>query len=382
MLLLYSCQDKAPDSSSQTTENTTVSFQREENTRIDTLLFNETSAIKPYSKQFNEKDVFFALIQRTNTKDTVPAIITDNYTKEEIKIINQKIIPLKKLTNLQLLSLYKEVSPGKVIYGNDDREPVYYDVSKVHMPTGNSYVDDGKSVVAIIDKFNMNSDGAGNFVLQPKGIYKNLYSLCETERFCNEPVIAHCSGFSVSPDKIVTAGHCISKTTMKGFYFVFDYIADATGIFATKIPGDKVYEAVEFIDGSPGGTTDFAVIKLNKVIPSYRIAKVNPNVNYSAGDLYHVIGYPCGLPMKIALRAALRRSSDPNFFVINSDTYGGNSGSPVFNSTHHMVEGILVRGEEDFNLSVGSCRVSFKCPFNGCRGEDVSKNTQFIRHIN
>ncbi|MEK7233144.1 MAG: S46 family peptidase [Elusimicrobiota bacterium] len=38
-------------------------------------------------------------------------------------------------------------------------------------------------------------------------------------------------------------------------------------------------------------------------------------------------------------------SSNPGFFVANLDTYGGNSGSAVFNVETNLVEGILLRSE-------------------------------------
>ena len=68
----------------------------------------------------------------------------------------------------------------------------------------------------------------------------------------------------------------------------------------------------------------------------------------------------------------MRDPSPDGYFVANLDTYGGNSGSAVFNATSGKVEGILVRGENDY-VWRGSCRVSNKCPADGCRGEDVTK---------
>jgi Peptidase S46 len=88
----------------------------------------------------------------------------------------------------------------------------------------------------------------------------------------------------------------------------------------------------------------------------------------------YVIGHPCGLPQKYAPRARVRDNTPDTFFVANLDTYGGNSGSPVFNSSSNAVEGILVRGENDF-VSRGSCYVSMVCPTTGCRGEDVTRST-------
>ncbi len=37
--------------------------------------------------------------------------------------------------------------------------------------------------------------------------------------------------------------------------------------------------------------------------------------------------------------------------ICNLDTYGGNSGSAVFNKDGTIVEGILVRGARDYNIN-------------------------------
>ncbi|MCX5789575.1 MAG: hypothetical protein NTX64_13880, partial [Elusimicrobia bacterium] len=39
------------------------------------------------------------------------------------------------------------------------------------------------------------------------------------------------------------------------------------------------------------------------------------------------------------------------------DSYGGNSGSPVFNADTGLIEGVMVRGQEDFE-DAGGCRKS------------------------
>ena len=68
----------------------------------------------------------------------------------------------------------------------------------------------------------------------------------------------------------------------------------------------------------------------------------------------------------------MRNINKPGYFVANLDTYGGNSGSAVFNAKTGVIEGILVRGENDY-VYKGNCRVSNVCASDGCRGEDVTK---------
>jgi hypothetical protein len=387
IIFLLSCNNGSESTTTTTTTtntNTKANEQAENNRKLDSIMAPEHDDVQPYVGRFSSKEVFFALVQRRFEKDTLPPIIKDNYSPQEIENTRRKIVQLRTLTNLQMLDLYRISNPNKVIYGKDDREPVFYDVNNINISAG-EYMDDAKKVVAIIPRYNLRRDAAtGNYIIYPKGIFKNEYNLCDKERFCNEPVTAHCTGFCVSPTQIVTASHCIDRATMRNFYFVFDYLADSNGNYSNIVPADKVYQAIAYEEGSPNHpNTDFAIIRIDKTIPQYRIARVNRNVNYDPNQAgpYHVIGFPCGIPMKLAPNAVFRSEIDQNFFVINSDTYGGNSGSPVFNTISHEVEGILVQGYQDFKLNTGQCFISFLCPFNGCSGESVSKNSQYVNYI-
>ena len=98
------------------------------------------------------------------------------------------------------------------------------------------------------------------------------------------------------------------------------------------------------------------------------------------GEDLVVIGHPTGLPTKIADGANVRRRAG-TYFVANLDTYGGNSGSAVFNANTGVVEGILVRGETDYRRDYRrNCRVSNVVSDNGGRGEDVTYITN-IRYL-
>ena len=56
---------------------------------------------------------------------------------------------------------------------------------------------------------------------------------------------------------------------------------------------------------------------------------------------------------KVAGGAKVRSNNNGVYFVANLDTYGGNSGSAVFNLQTREVEGILVRGENDYVYDYG-----------------------------
>lgn len=397
IIFFISCgqADYTSDNTSDTTLKDSNQFD-DASKDIEEVIDQEEESIRPLVTQFNSKEVYFELVTREiNSKDTLPQQdsiqrhIRENYTDEEIAYIQNKNILLKPLSNIQLLSLYKEVNFGrKVIYGADDREPVIYDINNlipVNEDDENPFMKDAKCVVAMISKANLTKNSAGDYIIRPKGLYKSIYNLCETERFVNEPVVAQCSGFSISKDKIVTAGHCVNKNNFRDFYFVFDFIVDSDGNYFKKYSANKVYEATEFIAGSEQNGEDFAVLKVDKPIPTFRIPRIDRNNVLSSDNLFHVIGSPCGIPLKLATNANLRNNTNPLFFTITSDTYGGNSGSPVFNSETHAITGILVRGEDDFRrmpLESGRCSISLVCPFNGCKGEDVSRISQVYNYIN
>ena len=93
-----------------------------------------------------------------------------------------------------------------------------------------------------------------------------------------------------------------------------------------------------------------------------------------------VIGHPSGLPTKIA-DGMVRNNESEYYFVTNLDTFGGNSGSAVFNTDTGVVEGILVR-EQDYVWDSRGCRVPKVCDENECRGEDVTRITVVSDLIN
>ena len=71
--------------------------------------------------------------------------------------------------------------------------------------------------------------------------------------------------------------------------------------------------------------------------------------------------------------AKVRDASPTYFFRADLDTFGGNSGSAVFNAGTNLIEGILVRGDVDFITSPAGCMVASVVPQDGGAGESVTK---------
>jgi V8-like Glu-specific endopeptidase len=102
----------------------------------------------------------------------------------------------------------------------------------------------------------------------------------------------------------------------------------------------------------------------------------------SADQEVFVIGHPVGLPLKYAGNAKITDNSPSTYFSANLDTFGGNSGSPVFSMVDgkHIVEGILVRGETDF-VEVNGCTRSQVYPTTGQMGENCTRVAEFAHLV-
>lgn len=204
-------------------------------------------------------------------------------------------------------------------------------------------------------------------------------NFCPGTRFVNQPNPSMCSGFLIAPDLAVTAGHCLELPNFcEDFKWVFDFHVDPmTGAAGENIPEDNVYNCKRVVSGALGMKEglDYAVIQLDRKVTDREPLKISDERIADEAPLM-VIGNPSGLPTKVADGARVRENLHPEFFNANLDTFQGNSGSAVFNAKTGVVEGILVRGEEDYVPNFKQwCIQANVCADDGCRGEDVSRMT-------
>ncbi|WP_128429571.1 trypsin-like serine peptidase [Streptomyces cyaneus] len=261
------------------------------------------------------------------------------------------------------------IAKQKVIYGVDDRADIFELTDAADRR-------DADSVAALFRAAEVidNGDGTSRLATQNFGV---SYGLCAGEPFRDQPVGAFCSGFLVGPDVIATAGHCINATTVGTVRFVFGFRMQGPGQPATVIPNGDIYRGVALLGHTlTSAGADWSLVRVDRPVTGRAILPVRREGKIGNTEPVYVIGHPCGLPTKFADGSAVRGNTEADFFVANLDTYGGNSGSPVFNENTRIVEGILVRGERDFQ-QLGSCRVSYPCPDTGCRGEDCTRATVF-----
>ncbi len=192
--------------------------------------------------------------------------------------------------------------------------------------------------------------------------------LCSGEQFENQPAAARCTAFLVRSDLLVTAGHCLDNNDWHEHLFVFSYLLGRDGSLSIEFPEENVFKAESLIGWKKDGWEDWAVIQLDRPVTGVEPLVFSPHARIAADAEVYTIGHPKGLPQKFAGNARIRESR-PKYFICNLDTYSGNSGSPVFDSSTHKVVGMLVNGDGKDFVKNGRCYVSNRCPADGCRGE-------------
>ena len=274
---------------------------------------------------------------------------------------------------------------GKSIYGEDNRLD-YFAAAQDMKALSDSVVSFWKAPSVTIAN--------GTAKLQTVNFGERM-NLCPAEKFREQTIGAFCSGSLVGPDLVMTAGHCVkTEEDCKNIKMAFGYYVTKAGSPAvTSLPAGEIYSCSKivkrFLGGEPGsenpaGQTlgpDYAILKLDRAVTGHKPLPINRGANLKKGDGIFVIGHPVGLPLKVAAGARVRDFSKIGYFAADLDTFGGNSGSPVFNTRTKLIEGILVRGDTDFIKSPAGCVTMATYAQTGGRGEDVTKISSVSKFI-
>ncbi|HXH76169.1 MAG TPA: trypsin-like peptidase domain-containing protein [Bacteriovoracaceae bacterium] len=306
---------------------------------------------------------------------------------------------MKKVVNVVLLtSAFLSAHAGaRVIYGEDGRKEVS-EAKAIHQKLALST----PSMVAVESIGAIGKDGSidllqtsfqdwigaqgepgapSKFMSLIKRAKENAeiskMAFCPGERFVDQPNPGMCSGFLIAPDLIVTAGHCAEvPKACEGYKWVFDFKVDEDGSAGLGVNPDNIYSCKKIITKSLNMelATDFAIIQLDRKVIGREPLEIRYTGSVGSEAAIVVIGNPSGLPLKVTEGAKVRTNTHSMYFTANLDTFQGNSGSAVFDAETNIVEGILVRGEEDFTFNAPKmCLEANKCADDACRGEDVTR---------
>lgn len=270
----------------------------------------------------------------------------------------------------------------RAIYGNDDRVEFYQTT-----PARKILAD---SVVSFWHNEQVENKGAMSEL--SVSIFGKAYNLCEGQRYEKQYMGAFCSGSLIGEDLVLTAAHCVkNEDACRDTRLVFGFRVSAEGQPGTyDIPSSEVYSCskieakfyhkTDTVTGKPGQNagSDYAVIRLDRKVKNHKPLAINYGAQMKPGEEVFVIGYPVGIPLKVADGARIRSNDMPAYYSTDLDTFGGNSGSPVFNAKTNLIEGVLVRGGTDFVRTPEGCRVYAVTGQDEGRGEDVTKISEVV----
>jgi len=194
------------------------------------------------------------------------------------------------------------------------------------------------------------------------------WKLCPDEAFAAQPSLTGCTGFLVGPDLVATAGHCVEHGC-DGLSVVFDYAypaapADLRADLLMDSSGP--YRCIEVVDRSFTGhgtsDDDYAILRLDRTVSDrepLRLARTEPAI----GAALTLFGYPWGVPQKIAGGAVVQEVHAKRF-ASTTDSFAGNSGSPVVDASG-VVQGIHVTRASEQHRVMDEARGCYRiahCP--------------------
>ncbi len=220
------------------------------------------------------------------------------------------------------------------------------------------------SMIALIPKASIQQTGSSLSLSAPTwGAVENL---CPGTRFADQPAAALCTGVLVDQDLVLTADHCVRVLPLADLAVVFGYYYRDAGTLAIDATADIASIVAEELDDE--GTTprlDYAWLRLRTPAPPSRAPApiYVQDAAFDVGTPIVSIGAGGGIPLKLDAGGRVRdaRADVGDYFVADTDTFGGGSGGGAFDAQMALL-GILARGGTDFAPTEAGCNAVVQQP--------------------
>jgi len=299
------------------------------------------------------------------------------------------------LANVLLGIISTAIAQQKTIHGVDDRLETY----QVNVATQRA----AEAVVAFIYRSALRYQAnTKSYLLVDKNRLIDQH-WCHQERFAQQPAVAFCSGVLVGDRLVATAAHCVTDhgiekpSLLNKYAVVFGYQMLNANQAPQQFPENNVYfiEGIDLLYPDPEKRQDAAVVRLRRSVVDHQPIQLALRVQMPINTPLTLIGYPLGLPQKVAAGGLILKREAAGTYVTNVDAFHGNSGSPVFvtdslTTDYPVVVGLLSEGSRDYTIKTsasGQCRTSYHCqsidPDSlSCQGEILTPVDQVSSYVN
>lgn len=189
--------------------------------------------------------------------------------------------------------------------------------------------------------------------------------VCANERFSDQPTMRDkCTGILIGAKTLLTAGNCTTAHYCRNdlFYWMFDYKMEPQG-FDNKRHRKNFYKCERIIKRvfDPSTAISYTVLELEKEIEGIKPIKLAKRGEITRNSEMIVMGHPEGMPLKIAADARVH-DQNKEHFLLSSDIHGANVGAAVINAKTYELEGILISGRSNYEVSNSGCERSLTYP--------------------
>ena len=245
-------------------------------------------------------------------------------------------------------------SRSPIVYGSDDRRE-YFETSDATLRALTEEV-----TVALMKRSTIQR-GADGYARIDAPSWRDQASLCQGERFAEEPAAAICTGTLVTDDLVLTAGHCLDAVPCSDLVAVFGYYYVAPGELR-RIPNSDVVDCATVVAKHvdlPSSDVQVDYVWFQTATRRSRQAVAAVDVQPGAvpeGTAVQTISFGGGIPAKIDSGGHVADARDDvlDYFTSNLDAFHGGSGAAVYDSALHLL-GVLDRGGADLVRTDDGC---------------------------